>query len=333
MTYQVRNDRLYINGAEAPFAKANSFGGSLDPELIVLHDTAGRLDKGNSVAWFTNESCPTSAHVVVELDGTITQLVPFNRVAYHAGQSSWKGRQHCNAFSIGIEIVNPGLLDAQGRAWFHKQNRDPKKWQAGFPVADLKKVKTNEHGAGLWMGYTAAQVSAVTELCKALVAAYPRIQKGAITTHWAISPGRKIDTNPLFPLDAVRRAVFAPAEQAEAAAEPVEPLAPVVVKTAGPVALAKSIYESRSIWAAIVGVFWTAIGVVSEWARTGWEWIVWAIGASPAIYREVKDSLTPLQEMANWVGVNMKGISIAIATVCIVVVVVRHAALRIEAKG
>lgn len=44
----------------------------------------------------------------------------------------------------------------------------------------------------------------MTDVCRALAEAYP-IEE--IITHWLISPGRKIDTNPLFPLEQVRAAV------------------------------------------------------------------------------------------------------------------------------
>jgi len=45
-----------------------------------------------------------SAHVLVRRDGEIVQYVPFQRRAWHAGQSSWAGRARCNDFSIGIEL-------------------------------------------------------------------------------------------------------------------------------------------------------------------------------------------------------------------------------------
>src|SRR5262245_41877787 len=92
---------------QGAFASATSCGGPdtmSAPSLIILHDTAGRLDKHSSVNWFTSEDCNTSAHVVVERDGTLTQLVKFNTIAYHAGKSTWNGVPNCNRFAIGIEI-------------------------------------------------------------------------------------------------------------------------------------------------------------------------------------------------------------------------------------
>jgi AmpD protein len=45
-----------------------------------------------------------SAHVLIGRDGFVTQYVPFDRRAWHAGVSSFEGRSACNDFSIGIEL-------------------------------------------------------------------------------------------------------------------------------------------------------------------------------------------------------------------------------------
>lgn len=45
-----------------------------------------------------------SAHVLIRRNGEIIQFVPFNQRAWHAGQSSYAGREKCNDFSIGIEL-------------------------------------------------------------------------------------------------------------------------------------------------------------------------------------------------------------------------------------
>lgn len=45
-----------------------------------------------------------SAHVLVQRDGHLSQYVPFDKRAWHAGQSSYQGRERCNDFSIGIEL-------------------------------------------------------------------------------------------------------------------------------------------------------------------------------------------------------------------------------------
>ena len=186
---KIVNHRL----VDVPFRAANASGGAMTPTLAVLHDTSGRIDKGSSVNWFCSKECPTSAHIVVERDGSITQMVPFNKKAFHAGRSIWKGREFCNSFAIGIEIVNPGELDATGKAWFNQT------------FAGSVRKTTKEHGTANWIGYTPEQIEAVTEICKALAKQYA-IED--ITTHWFVSPKRKVDPSPLFPLEELRAAVF-----------------------------------------------------------------------------------------------------------------------------
>ena len=90
------------------------------PELIVVHGISlppGEFGGPWIDALFTN-TLPTdahpyftevaalrvSAHVLVRRDGELVQYVPFHRRAWHAGASSWRGRERCNDFSVGIEL-------------------------------------------------------------------------------------------------------------------------------------------------------------------------------------------------------------------------------------
>jgi N-acetyl-anhydromuramoyl-L-alanine amidase len=45
-----------------------------------------------------------SAHVLIRRDGELRQYVPFTARAWHAGESTWCGRDACNDYSIGIEL-------------------------------------------------------------------------------------------------------------------------------------------------------------------------------------------------------------------------------------
>lgn len=67
-----------------------------------------------------------SAHFLVARDGAVTQFVSIHDRAWHAGVSSWRGRERCNDFSVGIEFegtdtdrFNHAQYDAGGRllAW------------------------------------------------------------------------------------------------------------------------------------------------------------------------------------------------------------------------
>lgn len=45
-----------------------------------------------------------SSHILIRRNGELKQYVPFNKRAWHAGASSWDGRERCNDFTIGIEL-------------------------------------------------------------------------------------------------------------------------------------------------------------------------------------------------------------------------------------
>jgi len=49
-------------------------------------------------------SLKVSAHFLVRRCGEVLQFVECDKRAWHAGVSSWLGRERCNDFSIGIEL-------------------------------------------------------------------------------------------------------------------------------------------------------------------------------------------------------------------------------------
>ncbi|MGB0912824.1 MAG: N-acetylmuramoyl-L-alanine amidase, partial [Phaeobacter italicus] len=185
---------------------ARAVGDDITPTIVVLHDTAGPLEKGSSAAYLQSNDRNVSAHFVIERDGTLTQMVPVDRRANHAGVSEYHGRSGCNDFSIGIELVNPGKMQAhnvsRARAW----------WGATFDIEDygIQALRTPQHGYGLWMPHTWEQIDAVVALLAGLFNACGTLTD--IVAHWYVSPGRKIDTNPLFPLDQVRSLIFGRAD-------------------------------------------------------------------------------------------------------------------------
>ena len=91
-----------------------------DVNLLVFHNIslpAGEFGTEHVDALFTgNIDCAAhpsftdldglnvSAHCFIRRDGQVLQYVPFNKRAWHAGVSEFKGRTRCNDFSIGIEL-------------------------------------------------------------------------------------------------------------------------------------------------------------------------------------------------------------------------------------
>jgi len=89
-------------------------------ELIVIHGISlppGRYGGPEIDHLFTNTLDPAahpyfagiahlrvSSHLLIRRDGELVQYVPFDRRAWHAGQSCFCGREACNDYSIGIEL-------------------------------------------------------------------------------------------------------------------------------------------------------------------------------------------------------------------------------------
>lgn len=90
------------------------------PELIVVHGISlppgeyggpwieqfftGKLPVQAHPYFKQIEGLRVSAHVLIQRGGAPVQFVPFDKRAWHAGVSSWRGRNACNDFSVGIEL-------------------------------------------------------------------------------------------------------------------------------------------------------------------------------------------------------------------------------------
>lgn len=83
-------------------------GGAGDIDTIVLHHTASTGSAQDVGRYFDEPSAQVSSHYIVGKDGTLVQCVPDAAKAWHAGKSTFKGRDNVNDFSLGIEIVNAG---------------------------------------------------------------------------------------------------------------------------------------------------------------------------------------------------------------------------------
>ncbi len=76
-------------------------------DTVVLHATAGSTFKG---AFNALKSRELSYHYIIEdqkeSDGLVRKLVPYGRVAYHAGDSRGPHGANVNNYSVGISFVN-----------------------------------------------------------------------------------------------------------------------------------------------------------------------------------------------------------------------------------
>ena len=90
------------------------------PDLIVVHNISlppgeyggpwieylfcNRLPAAHHPYFATIAHLQVSSHLLIRRDGELVQFVPFDQRAWHAGASTYRGRERCNDFSIGIEL-------------------------------------------------------------------------------------------------------------------------------------------------------------------------------------------------------------------------------------
>jgi len=148
----------------ADFRPSPNHGARLRPiSSLILHYT-GMPTAAAALEQLTRVESQVSSHYFVDEDGTILQLVPEARRAWHAGRSFWAGEEDLNSASIGIEIVHPG-------------HDDPR----SFPDR---------------------QIEAVAALCRD-ICARQGIAPRRVLGHSDIAIGRKIDPGEFFPWKAL----------------------------------------------------------------------------------------------------------------------------------
>lgn len=188
-----------IQGAD--YQESPNKSGTINPRFIVQHYTAGYTAQ-DAINTLTRPGSNVSAHVVISLDGTITQLVPFNIKAWHAGPSNYMGYTGLNSHSIGIEIVNIGWLRRVSDDRYQDSYGNTR-YERDFPHGMIASPHPRV-GSGMfyWPCYTPEQLHAVNNLTEALVQSYSILD---VVSHEEIdSRGWKTDPGPAFPMKLVK---------------------------------------------------------------------------------------------------------------------------------
>jgi AmpD protein len=89
-------DLLVIHNISLP---PGQFGGHYIADLF-----GNRLDYDAHPYFEQLRPLRVSSHFLILRDGGVVQFVSANERAWHAGASSFEGRERCNDFSIGIEL-------------------------------------------------------------------------------------------------------------------------------------------------------------------------------------------------------------------------------------
>jgi N-acetyl-anhydromuramoyl-L-alanine amidase len=121
-------------------------------ELLVVHAISlppGEFGGDAVVQLFTNRLDPdahpyfraivarrVSAHFFIRRTGELLQFVACARRAWHAGVSTWRGRERCNDFSIGIELEGCDDVPFEPRQ-YRTLARLSHALQERYPIADV----------------------------------------------------------------------------------------------------------------------------------------------------------------------------------------------------
>lgn len=103
-----------------PSANFNARPDGCGISLLVVHNISlppGEFGGGYIEDFFCNEldrskhpyfetiaGVEVSAHLLIARSGAVTQFVSLDDRAWHAGSSTYEGRDNCNDYSIGIEL-------------------------------------------------------------------------------------------------------------------------------------------------------------------------------------------------------------------------------------
>lgn len=193
---EIKNHLLFsTDGVPLRFINTLNVGGKYNPRFLVIHYTASTT-ASSAINWLTNPVAKASAHLIIDRDGAVTQLAPFNVITWHAGKSRWNGLESLNQYAIGIELVNAGRLTKIGEKCICPVDKKP--------IADddiiLARHK-NESEESIWQEYTDMQIDVALEIVALLVSGY---QLEDVIGHEDISPIRKCDPGPAFPMKSFR---------------------------------------------------------------------------------------------------------------------------------
>jgi N-acetylmuramoyl-L-alanine amidase len=128
-------------------------------DTLLLHYTGMKTAEA-ALTRLVDAEAKVSAHYMVHRNGDVYEMVAEEKRAWHAGVSFWRGKNHLNSRSIGIEIDNPG----------------------------------HEFG---YIPFTEVQMASVVKLCQGILKRHA-IPPRNVIAHSDVAPDRKEDPGELF---------------------------------------------------------------------------------------------------------------------------------------
>ena len=107
--------------------------------MVVIHNISlppGQYGSNDVANLFCNHQNRVSTHFFIRRDGSLLQFVPCLQRAWHAGASSWQGRERCNDFSVGIELEGCDT-EAFGNGQYETLNQLLQALKHAYPIKDI----------------------------------------------------------------------------------------------------------------------------------------------------------------------------------------------------
>lgn len=169
MSFFVRADGWVREARKIPSPNCDARPASVAIDLLVIHCISlprgqyggsevvdlltNRLDTSRHPSLADLKSVQVSSHFLIRRDGELLQFVSCLDRAWHAGVSSWRNRERCNDFSIGVELegVDDGLFATEQYAVLNDLQRA---LQKRFPLravaahSDIAPGRKTDPGSG-----------------------------------------------------------------------------------------------------------------------------------------------------------------------------------------
>ncbi len=104
MSYIIKDDLL----VDHEYIETPLTSGSMNPKFIVLHSYGYTREDTERIFTGGYPGIKLSAHLSINLSGSITQFAPFTAKTWHAGASYFQGHHGLNNCAIGIDVAQMG---------------------------------------------------------------------------------------------------------------------------------------------------------------------------------------------------------------------------------
>ncbi len=129
-------DLLVIHNISLP---AGEFGGDAINALFT-----NRLDPSLHPSFAEIYQLKVSAHLLIRRQAEVMQYVSFEHRAWHAGVSSFQGRENCNDYAIGIELEGTDTMDYE-LVQYQKLAKITQCLRQTYPKISLDRITGHQH--------------------------------------------------------------------------------------------------------------------------------------------------------------------------------------------